>query len=220
MRVVTTLLLLCGLAAAQQSTVLAPGQPARQIQLRSHTDAPVPIDTLVSNGPLLLVFLPENAAPCQAVTDAIPLRAATRIEIAIVSVDGTSGRTACDATPGIRTVYMGTPASPRAQAIIVDDTVYARWRAEVPADPSGWSTLQAGVEQWLQGRQVYEVNCGHCHGFDGRSASSPDVKPLAGITRKYQDAKVLELGAQFGGVDMTGWSPAKKESLLLYLRGL
>lgn len=111
-------------------------------------------------------------------------------------------------------------AAPTAFAALVDDSFHVRWRGAFSPDDAGLAALQAAVNAWLQARQSFEANCGHCHGMDGAQASSPDVKSLVGITRKYSEAEVLRLGAQFGGVDMTGWTAAKRESLLLYIRGL
>jgi cytochrome c553 len=111
-------------------------------------------------------------------------------------------------------------AAPNAFAALVDDSFHVRWRGAFSPDDSGLAALRISVNAWLQARQSFEANCGHCHGMDGAQASSPDVKSLVGITRKYSEPEVLRLGAQFGGVDMTGWTDAKRETLLLYLRGL
>lgn len=113
------------------------------------------------------------------------------------------------------------PISPStAFAALVDDSFHVRWRGAFSPDEAGLAALRSATNAWLQARQSYEANCGHCHGMDGAQASSPEVKSLVGITRKYPESEVLRLGAQFGGVDMTGWTDAKRESLLLYLRGL
>jgi cytochrome c553 len=113
-----------------------------------------------------------------------------------------------------------TTTAPTAFAALVDDSFHVRWRGVFSPDDAGLAALRSAVNAWLQARQSFEANCGHCHGMDGAQASSPDVKSLVGITRKYPEAEVLRLGAQFGGVDMTGWTDAKRETLLLYIRGL
>ncbi len=221
MRAVAILLLLCGLVAAQQIPLFAPGRPVPQLHLQSSSGTPIQLQTLTENAPVLLLFLPAQSSPCPFVADAASLRAEAHIDIVITHAKEGPGQTPCSTPQGVHIAQTTTPASTGpAQAIIVDDSLYIRWRADLVPGVAGWQALQDGVQQWLQGRQVYEVNCGHCHGFDGRSASSPDVNPLAGISRKYHDAKILELGSLFGGVDMTGWSPAKRAALLLYLRGL
>ncbi|MDZ7637159.1 MAG: c-type cytochrome [Bryobacterales bacterium] len=102
---------------------------------------------------------------------------------------------------------------------VVDDSYRVRLRLEV-AGNGDWARIAIEIDRWLQGRGLFEANCGHCHGMDGAQASSAEVKSLVGISSRYPETEVLRLGAQFGGVDMTGWSEAKKRTLLAYIRGL
>lgn len=223
-RGVVLILLLCGLAQAQQAPSFTLGSSVEHLELDSPTSARIGLPQIAANRPVLLLFLPadQDSEPCRIVADLGNQPPAPETELIAVWPEGHPWPPEC-AAPGklsIARSRTSAPPHPGLTVLLIDDSLHVRWRFAAEPGPAGWRALQDGVALWRQGRQVYEVNCGHCHGFDGAGSSSPDVKTLVGITRKYPEPKVLELGSQFGGVDMTGWSSAKKEALLTYLRGL
>lgn len=207
----------------QTNSLPALGAPAGAIALTAADGKPLKLDALTENGPALLVLFPggESYEICTLASRAAKVGEAEKIERVLVLAEGTASPADCGTGKVVRLAQWRGPGSLGAPvALIVDDSLHVRLLQPLAAGDAGWATLDIAVTQWFQGRQAYEVNCGHCHGFDGAQASAPETKSLVGITRKYPDAKVLELGAQFGGVDMNGWSDAKKETLLSYLRGL
>ncbi len=227
MRFLPLALFLALAAVAQQSPVPALGSPASALALSTASGAPLRLDTLADTRPVLLVLLEDSTpqALCESIRSLANLASPNPIHRVAVLANGSAAAN-CGVTPAVTsaTLTAASLSHPAgavpATALIIDDSLHVRLRVSLHTDHSSWDTLQAKLAQWFQGRQTYEANCGHCHGFDGAQSSAPETKSLVGITRKYPDAKVLALGAQFGGVDMTGWSDSKKETLLTYLRGL
>jgi cytochrome c553 len=211
------------LCLAQQPEVPGLGASAETLSLRTLAGAPMPLAEIATASPLLLVMLPDTgtSALCKSLSQVATLPTTSPMQrLAVVADAAALGSCAATGRVAIAKARADLRLPATVTAMVVDDSLHVRLLLTLAPDSTGWETLRAKLAQWFQGRQTYEANCGHCHGFDGAQASSPETKSLVGITRKYPETKVLELGAQFGGVDMTGWSEAKKETLLSYLRGL
>jgi len=207
--------------------LVAPGVSMDGWEL-THTDGkPVDAPGLVEDGPALLIVLPSSLTKETLCLIQRRLAAYSGFGFSrgrlVLPADSTpppcSGEDA-DALWLRSPHLLATTKSDELLAVIVDAPTSVRWTTRISQTDEGWRELEEGLRLWVQGRQVYEVNCGHCHGYDGAQKSAPEVKTLVGITKKYPEPKVLELGSLFGGVDMTGWNAAKREALLLYLRGL
>ena len=199
-----------------------PGDSAEALRLQVSAGPPVDLMDLAEVQPLLLIPVNPNklAQACKLAAEL-----ATRIPVSpLLVLPGTAPRSLCVGDiPSTVLVLVETGGSPMLAedaAVLIDESLHVRLRVPLGGQQISAQQLIPPVERWLQGRQIYEVNCGHCHGFDGAQASAPETKSLVGITRKYDDTTVLRLGAQFGGVDMSGWNDPKKETLLVYLRGL
>ncbi|MCW5964027.1 MAG: hypothetical protein KIT83_08305 [Bryobacterales bacterium] len=223
MRAALLLLLLTTSAWMQSDALPALGAPAVALALVGADGTPLKLATFTEGAPLLMVFVPggDISEICAIAGRTAKIGAKERIARLLVLPPDAATPSNCGASNRVllaRWRGSGSPGLP--VAMIIDDSLHVRLRQPQAAGEAGWAAMETAVVQWLQGRQTYEVNCGHCHGFDGAQASAPETKSLVGITRKYPDAKVLELGALFGGVDMTGWSDSKKKTLLAYLRGL
>lgn len=183
---------------------------------------------LIRSKAVVLVFAhdpaPQSACALTAALDSIQLQ--ENLPRFLVYSHGPASASPCPEAKSVTSFHGASPAIAAISATsghtvaVVDDSFHVRWTQNIPPGSTTWTTTEAGINAWLQGRQSFEANCGHCHGMDGAQASSPDVKSLVGITRKFPEAEVLRLGAQFGGVDMTGWNDAKRETLLTYIRGL
>lgn len=207
----------------QQAALPALGESADGLHLTGTDGARLRLDALTAPGPLLLLVTGSSEAreTCEIAkrfsTLPIPEGLMRMVAAPVIA----SPAQECKGAGAVRPARIaGASISGPVIALIVDDSIHVRLRMNIEPHAAGWEALSSKVNQWLQGRQTYEANCGHCHGFDGAQASAPETKSLVGITRKYPETRVLELGSQFGGVDMTGWSDAKKEILLTYLRGL
>lgn len=223
MRLLLLLLLLAVPAWIWGSTLPALGAPVGPLRLVVGDGVSLKLDELTENGPLLLVVMPAQSPEviCETARQAARAGAAENLQHIVAVAGNALMPVGCDGAKSVRLAHMmENPTLAQPIAMIVDDSLHVRLRRSMDGGESGWAALDASVARWFQGRQTYEANCGHCHGFDGAQASAPETKSLVGITRKYKEEKVLELGAQFGGVDMTGWSDSKKETLLSYLRGL
>ena len=226
MRIGFLLLVVASLCWTQSASLPEAGAAADSILLESLDGNALELEQLTTRNPVLLLILPALSATelCGAVTAISREPASPALERVLVLAPAMGLPPACSESGSLGIARMRAPvqttAGASAMALIVDDSMHVRLRTPFERDDAGYGALFAMVNRWLQGRLAYEVNCGHCHGFDGAQASAPETKTLVGITRKYPDDKVLELGSLFGGVDMTGWSAAKKETLLTYLRGL
>jgi len=220
-------LLFCFLSASawMQTNSLPPlGAPAGSLRLKTLNGELLELEELTRNAPALVMWLPPMNAggACHAATELQRVAAGEAIKRVLLIPGGVEDLPRCASAAKVRIARAenGFASGGLPEALMIDDSIRVRFRISVESGEAGWLALRTGVARWFQGRQMYEANCGHCHGFDGAQASAPETKTLVGITRKHPDAKVLALGAQFGGVDMTGWSDAKKETLLTYLRGL
>jgi len=76
------------------------------------------------------------------------------------------------------------------------------------------------VKAWRLGREVYDAQCARCHGADGTLEDYPGVKSLAGIGKRYSEARILEAVQNGGRVDMSGMTPAERHAVALYVAGL
>lgn len=219
------ILLLASLLAAQESSAFALASDLSELALVDPDGKPRFVRQVLQGKAIVFVVLPGAASGdlCAIAQSLSSLVIQEPLPIALIhsAVDRHSAKCTPRSSPVFHFPARGTrQQDPTPFAILVDDAFHVRWRSPFSPSEAGLAALRTGVNAWLQARQSYEANCGHCHGMDGAQASSPDVKSLVGITRKYSEADVLRLGAQFGGVDMTGWTDAKRENLLLYLRGL
>ena len=104
--------------------------------------------------------------------------------------------------------------------LVVDTSATIRLSQQVPLTAQSLDGVAKLVVNWESGRQIFITQCGHCHGDDGADTSYPGVKTMAGISKRMSAARILEGGQQFGAVDMSSWSQAVKDVLLLYISGL
>ena len=106
------------------------------------------------------------------------------------------------------------------QAVVADAAGILRMHARFEPNPSAVRAAAGVLIAWEQGRQAFEVHCGHCHGDDGADKDHPGIKPLPGVSTRLPDNKILEGGEQSGSVALSTWTPRERESLLLFIRGL
>jgi cytochrome c553 len=76
------------------------------------------------------------------------------------------------------------------------------------------------LKAWRLGREVYDAQCARCHGSDGTLEDYPGVKSLAGIGKRYPEARILEAVANGGRVDMSGMTADERHALAVYVAGL
>lgn len=77
-----------------------------------------------------------------------------------------------------------------------------------------------GVKVWRLGREVYDAQCARCHGSDGKLEDYPGVKSLAGIGKRYSEARIIEAVQNGGRVDMSGMTQSERHALAVYVAGL
>jgi cytochrome c553 len=81
-------------------------------------------------------------------------------------------------------------------------------------------TIAAEVKAWLGGRAIYDAQCARCHGSDGRDLNYAGIKSLAGLGRKHDNARIIEMTEATGVVDMSSLTAADKRALAIYVSGL
>ncbi|MGC8759895.1 MAG: c-type cytochrome [Bryobacteraceae bacterium] len=86
--------------------------------------------------------------------------------------------------------------------------------------------LEAFVDEWRLGRDVFLTSCARCHGDDGSLEICGDVKPLTGIGNRmtpaqvYQRLRVGELGETDVLIRGRFYKRREVEAVVVFVRGL
>ncbi|GIU73912.1 MAG: hypothetical protein KatS3mg004_0999 [Bryobacteraceae bacterium] len=109
-------------------------------------------------------------------------------------------------------------------ALLVDSGGVVR-RLEAGRLPTG-KALEAFVDEWRLGRDVFLTSCARCHGDDGSLEICGDVKPLTGIGNRmtpaqvYQRLRVGELGETDVLIRGRFYKRREVEAVVVFVRGL
>lgn len=202
------------------------GSPVPDLSLRSPEGKAQRLSALQSGQRVVLAFVPvlHSRSECEAEEKAwTPIRARlSGLKVGLLLFS--EKQSGCGPTLEVLSDGTGEAVaffqfSGRGHAL-VDEDGSLRWVRTSSELAQHTADVTAAVGLWDIGRVTFEVECGHCHGSDGLDMSYPNIKTMAGITRRMDRETILRRAAEAGAVDIGKFSPQEKDGLYLFLSGL
>ena len=93
-------------------------------------------------------------------------------------------------------------------------------RRIVRSSPQFANRFATDIRAWEDGKAAYEAQCARCHGADGTSTGYAEIKTLAGIGNRMDEAEIIRRTSLTSNVDLSSLTDARFRALAIYVAGL